>query len=177
MKKSNLVYLSVFLSSIALLFTIQTTWKYSVPPAIQNPIKKYAAVEAYIVQKWKVDPKLANKVILEAKKHSQPIFPKKEDVLAIIAIESGFKTSATSSANAKGLMQVLYKPTTFDVSANMADGVFLLKDYYSKFNNINATIQSYNVGIGAYKRGSRNLDYLSKYYEEREIFKSLLQGQ
>ena len=150
--------------------------EYEMPFTITNPVNKYGAVEQYIIRKWNTDPNLAKQVVLEAKKHCKDTFPKKEDILAIIAVESGFKTAAVSTAKAKGLMQVLYKPTTFDIKQNIADGTFLLKDYYKQLNNVNATIQSYNVGINAYKKGSRNLEYLSKYYEEKENFKSLLQG-
>lgn len=172
------IFFAVVLFVLASVFMINKygDTKYGIPFSLKNPINKYAPVEAYIINRWKTEPLLAKQVVLEAKKHSEPIFPKKEDILAIIAIESAFKTQAVSTASAKGLMQILYKPSTFDITQNIADGTFLLRDYYKKLNNINATIQAYNVGISAYKKGSRNLDYLSKYYEERETFKVLLQG-
>lgn len=177
MTKTNTFFIVLFICSLLVGYKIvYPNVSYKIPLHITNPINKYQAVEAYIVYKWNTEPYLAKKVVQEAKIHSNPDFPRKEDILAIIAIESGFKTAAVSTANAKGLMQILYKPSTFDINQNIADGTFLLRDYYKKLNSVNATIQSYNVGINAYKKGTRNLDYLSKYYEERENFKSLLQG-
>lgn len=177
MTKTNTLFTVLLLGSLVVGFkTISSNDYFGIPDKISNPINKYAAAEAYIINKWNTEPLLARQVILEAKKHSNPDFPRKEDILAIIAIESGFKTSAVSTAKAKGLMQVLYKPTTFDITQNIYDGTFLLKDYYKKLSNISATIQAYNVGIGAYKQGNRNHEYLEKYYYEKENFKSLLQG-
>lgn len=129
---------------------------------------KYHSVEYYISDKWSVDPKLVRSIITEADKQASPSFPNTYDVLAIIAIESAFNPLAISKANAIGLMQILYKPSSFITSINIKDGIDLLVNYNSRLNNIDATIQSYNLGIGNYLNGKRNLDYLSKFKRERE---------
>lgn len=124
---------------------------------------KILKLTVYIINKYKVKTSLAEDIV----RHAHTLgdskgFPSPTDILAIIAIESSFNKNIVSKANAKGLMQVLYKKTLFDVYTNMGDGVFLLKDYRSKLSK-DATIQAYNLGIGSYYRGKRNYKYLDKF--------------
>lgn len=117
----------------------------------------------YIKNKWKLDPRTAETVVKKAFKYGHKHqFPTAVDILAIIAIESSFNVHAVSKSKAKGLMQVLYKPTTFDINTNISDGVWLLKEYNSKLT-VDGTIQAYNLGIGNYSKGMRNTDYLIKF--------------
>lgn len=94
-------------------------------------------------------------------------FPRKTDVLAIIEIESNFKSKAVSSAGAKGLMQVLYKKTTTDKD-NIIAGVALLREYRKRLGSEEAAIHAYNVGIGNYNKGRRVSQYYNKYVKAKK---------
>lgn len=114
----------------------------------------------------------AKQIVSTALIYSRPTtFPTVYDTLAIIATESHFNQYAVSSTGAKGLMQVLYKATSFDIERNINDGVSLLQEYKDKVGSEDAAVQSYNVGIGAYIAGSRNQDYLTKFKAERKKLK------
>jgi hypothetical protein len=93
-------------------------------------------------------------------------FPCETDVLAIIAIESSFQEKATSSANAKGYMQILYVKT-HTVEENIKAGVWLLKDYHRRLGSVEAAVQAYNVGLGNYRKGMRNKKYYDKYIKAK----------
>jgi soluble lytic murein transglycosylase-like protein len=83
-----------------------------------------------------------------------------ELVRAVIQVESGFSPRAVSSANAKGLMQLL--PATaqrmqvediFDPRQNIYGGVRYLRILANLFNgDLNLTIAAYNAGEGAVLR-------------------------
>lgn len=175
MKKSTVVYAAV---AVAALFyysnTHIPTWNYRVPFEVVAPKPKYIELQNYLVHRYKIDEYKAQYIIQNSLKYSNNTFPRLEDTLAIIAIESAFDLSAVSTANAKGLMQILYKKTSFNISDNIVDGTKLLKEYYRHFGNIDATVQAYNVGIGAYKQGQRNQAYLAKFKQEKKKFKELI---
>jgi len=132
---------------------------------------KYKELQYYVAERYNIYPSQAKNIINWAYAYSIYEFPRPYDTLAIIAIESSFKQYAVSSAKAKGLMQILYKPASFDIATNILDGTLLLKEYFDRTRNISSTIQSYNVGITAYTKGTRNKEYLNKFLIEREIFK------
>lgn len=120
-------------------------------------------VSSYLSIKYKQDINEIKDIIKTVHKHGNTKqFPTTIDILAIIAIESSFNKYAVSSANAKGLMQILYKKSSFEPEDNISDGVWLLKDYKSKLS-VEGTIHAYNVGIGNYMAGIRNFEYLNKF--------------
>lgn len=124
---------------------------------------KIDKISSYLSTKYKRDIKEIKEVVKVAYKYGHKHhFPTHIDILAIIAIESSFNKYAVSSANAKGVMQVLYKRSSFNLEDNVSDGVWLLKDYKAKLP-VEGAIQAYNVGIGNYKSGMRNIDYLNKF--------------
>ena len=138
---------------------------------ISNP-REVAELSDFIKRKWKrLSLSEAKQIIVTANTLSdKKSFPRKEDILAIVAIESSFNKHAVSSANARGLMQVLYKPTTHDIHHNMVDGVCLLKDYFRILKSEKAAITAYNVGIGNYLQGMRNDEYYNKYVMAKRLF-------
>jgi hypothetical protein len=120
-------------------------------------------------------PKVVVAEVLNYAKHkADSEFPRTSDVLAIIAIESSFKLDAKSSVGAKGLMQVLYKKTHYDIEHNMTDGIALLRDYKKQLGSEAAAVQAYNIGIGNYLKGMRNAQYLAKFTREQTNFKRML---
>lgn len=109
--------------------------------------------------------KIVNTALIQA----NPVFPTVYDILAIIAIESKFNITAQSStSSAKGLMQVLYKKTSFDIEQNISDGVNLLINYKQTLGSTTAVVQAYNLGIGGYLNGGRNQDYLNRFQQEKQ---------
>lgn len=92
-------------------------------------------------------------------------FPKVVDILAIALIESTFNERAQNKVS-KGIMQVNHGP--WELFANVQAGVKLLREYYEILGSIPATVQAYNVGIGAYLKGKRVPSYLAKWRKAHE---------
>jgi membrane-bound lytic murein transglycosylase MltF len=93
-----------------------------------------------------------------AEKYADPVFPKKEDILAVMGIESHHKNGLKSKAGALGLMQVDPKawkldPTKLktDKEYNIKNGVMVLKTLYDKFGDKESAIKAYNVGARGLK--------------------------
>ena len=120
---------------------------------------------SHISNRYGIQLEKAEEIVEVAKVAADDEFPTHTDILAIVAIESKFKQYAKNkNSRAKGLMQILYKPSSFEVQKNMEDGTNLLKTYDRLLKgNKDATIQAYNVGIGAYLAGKRNKDYLNRF--------------
>lgn len=143
------------------------------PEVKAKPISfEHVKLTEYISTKYKINTNRAKEIILIAKEHSNESFPKFHDVLAIIAIESSFNIHAVSYAKARGLMQILYKKSSFDPKLNILDGTQLLKEYHTRLHSVDAAVQSYNVGIGNFKKGMRNLNYLRKFKQQKEEIKN-----
>jgi soluble lytic murein transglycosylase-like protein len=141
------------------------------PPIYEIQKEKLAL---YISKKYKVHKANAKLIVDKAFEHSNPIeFPTPIDTLAIIAIESSYKIYAVSKVGAKGLMQILYKPSSFLIDENIKDGVALLKDYKKATGSIPATIQAYNIGIGNYNRNIRNEEYFNKYKQAKKELENI----
>lgn len=141
-------------------------------------VDPYTKKEHVLIEKTSkahaVPKALVAEVLNSAKHKATAEFPRTSDVLAIVAIESAFKLDAKSSVGAKGLMQVLYKKTHFDIEHNMSDGIALLREYKRQLGSESAAIQAYNVGIGNYLKGARAPDYLAKFTREQTNFKRML---
>lgn len=120
----------------------------------------------HISKKYKVKKSNIRVIVKKVSGLVDAKFPRKDDVLAIIEIESNFKTNAKSSSGAKGLMQVLYKKTNSD-SDNILAGVELLREYRLRLGSDEAAVHAYNVGIGAFIRGKRSKPYYKKYLEAK----------
>lgn len=122
----------------------------------------------HISNKYGVESDKVELIVNTANEHSDDKFPTSTDILAIIAIESKFNQYAKAKgSSAKGLMQVLYKPTSYNIEDNIADGTNLLKKYAEVLPR-DAVIQAYNVGIGAYLSGVRNTSYLVKFKQAKK---------
>ena len=116
----------------------------------------------YISDKYSLSSLKVENIVAKVTGLVDAKFPRKTDVLAIIEIESNFKSKAVSSAGAKGLMQILYKKTTTDKD-NIVAGIALLREYRRRLGSEEAAIHAYNVGIGNYKKGLRVSNYYAKY--------------
>jgi soluble lytic murein transglycosylase-like protein len=87
-------------------------------------------------------------------------------IKAVVANESGFDASATSSADAQGLMQLM--PGTaasvgvgdpYDPQQNVAGGTKYLRGLLQRFGgDVPLALAGYNAGPGAVERGSIGTD-------------------
>lgn len=99
----------------------------------------------------------------EIQKYSNEYGVDPKVVLAIMRVESNFKTDATSKVNAKGLMQVLpdtakHVAKLLNIDANSIDlndaetnikiGTYYIKYLMQNFSNIDTVYAAYNGGIG-----------------------------
>jgi hypothetical protein len=129
----------------------------------------------------RTDPNLAQQVAQYAVKYEHDDFPKAEDIVAVVAIESIFNPKATSKLKqdpAKGLMQVRHgvwkhkirNEDMTKVSNQIKHGADILAHYYDVLQDKNEAIMAYNVGLTAVLKGRENKKYLSKYYREKQAF-------
>jgi len=144
----------------------------------QKRLQKLSAAAAQKYQK--ADPKMIVKIVKLAKKHEDPVFPRAEDILATIGVESSFNPKAKSNLPkdpAIGLMQVrpeiwgISPSELSDVESQIKHGVVILKKKYNRFKGDKIkTIHAYNVGITGVLQGRRNENYVQKWNRERELY-------
>ena len=129
----------------------------------------------YIDYNYNVSRELSEKIVKIAFKYGNKTqFPTAIDILTIIAIESAFDVRAESrKTKARGLMQILYKKSSFDIHKNIEDGVWLLNDYADRLSKPEAAIHAYNVGIGNYRKGIRNQKYVKKFKKIKKILENI----
>lgn len=128
-----------------------------------------------IAKKYRVDLELVQQVVNLAYEYEDEKFPKAQDILAIIGVESSFNPDSKSGLRkdpALGLMQV--RPGVWNINPENLDsvesqiryGVAILKRYYKKLGNAEDAIQAYNLGLTKFRRGARNTRYVAKYQQE-----------
>jgi soluble lytic murein transglycosylase-like protein len=78
---------------------------------------------------------------------------------AIIASESAFDSQATSSAGARGLMQLMPQTAaalgvtdSYDAAQNVAAGTRYLRSLLDRFGNVELAVAAYNAGPDAVRR-------------------------
>ena len=130
-----------------------------------------AKIAEAIYKRFKCQEDVALLAVQYAEEFAHKDFPRKQDLLAIIAIESSFNPSAEFKGS-KGVMQVLVKTHRaritgeFDLREQIRVGASILREYYEITGGKQAAVMSYNVGIGSYKRGARPEKYFGKYRKE-----------
>jgi Transglycosylase SLT domain len=135
-----------------------------------------------ILSKYKrIDPKLASQIATLAKKYEKPIFPKAEDLLTIVGIESAFNPKAVSQLKkdpAIGLTQI--RPGVHKMDARKLGGDIeqqiqksseILDQYNKGLKDPEAAIIAYNAGYGAYEKGKYNQNYINKFNKEKQLYK------
>jgi soluble lytic murein transglycosylase-like protein len=127
-----------------------------------------------IIDNWKLDPVKAKNIVDIASRHAKPDFPQTHHLLAIAAIESGFRERAVSKLKkdpAVGAMQI--RPGVWKIDRNelmTLDGAFkhgsrILHDYYKQTGDMESAIKAYNIGITAHKKGQRT-EAADRYHEK-----------
>ncbi|MBW6410521.1 lytic transglycosylase domain-containing protein [Clostridium weizhouense] len=100
-------------------------------------------------------------------------------ILGIIKQESDFNPSITSSAGAKGLMQLMPEncksngvDDPFNIEQNIEGGVKLLKGYMNQYNgNLEMALMAYNGGPGTMqRRGVTSSEHLYKMPKETQNY-------
>lgn len=134
-----------------------------------------------VVKKYKIDYDLASEIVTLTKKHEKKSFPRAEDLLAIIGIESSFNPHAVSGLRydpAVGLTQI--RPNVWGLDAgslksNIEQQISTSSDILSKYNrhlnNKEDAVHAYNVGLTAFQRGDYNPNYVSKFSNERQLYR------
>lgn len=130
-----------------------------------------------IVDRYNIDRELAHSVAQAADNHQYADFPKAEDIIAIVAIESSFNPKAKSKLKkdpAYGLTQIRHQvwkkqignDDMSNVDNQIRHGAAILAHYYARTKNKDKAIMAYNVGITAALRGKKNEEYLRRYNHE-----------
>lgn len=150
---------------------------------VELPPDKIAEAGQQISEKWGVDLDFAKQVVATASATADKRFPRTEDVLAVVAVESGFNPKA-ENAGAYGLMQIQYnhhkervdsKTDLFDPLQNMRAGVKILNEYFHGVNqDPDSAVLAYQAGIGGLFKGEARAEYLAKFKRERAWFKKIL---
>ena len=101
-----------------------------------------------------------------ATKYEYADFPKREDILAVIQVESRFDPKA-HNRKSQGLMQV--NNGGFEVEGNIKKGSALLHSCYKETGSEKGALLCYNVGLGGYKRGHGKVAYFKKVREAKAL--------
>ena len=164
--------------------TNQPETQRTVQPAVSTQKEKQPQQDIFkslnaAASKYSVDPQLFSRIVSAARKHAHPDFPRVDDIIAIIGVESSFQPNAVSGLKkdpARGLMQIrpgvwkIPPHELMDIEKNIKYGSKILRKYYERLGDKEAAIQAYNVGITAFRRGKTNERYLQKYkIEKRNI--------
>lgn len=136
--------------------------------------KRVAKLSGFISDRYNISDEDAREIVKLAHKYERPDFPRAEDILAIISIESSFNKDAVSKLRrdpARGLMQVrpgvwgIDKAALSDAEAQIHHGAQILDKYYHKLKDKEAAIRAYNIGLTHYLKG-RMVDAADRYSEK-----------
>jgi hypothetical protein len=136
-----------------------------------------------VVDKYKVTDDFALKVARLAVKHEKPTFPKAEDILSVIGIESSFKPNVVSGLKhdpAVGLTQI--RPGVWGIDPSKLKGNIenqvkiganILKTYYDKVKSVPDALHAFNIGMTNFmKKKGLNPKYVQKFDAERELYEA-----
>ena len=136
-----------------------------------------------VTKTYRVSGDVVDKVLHYAYRYEKKSFPKAEDILAVIGIESSWNPNAVSNLKsdpAVGLTQI--RPGVWaklvgspeelvDIEKQVKYAAEILHTYYKETKNADDAIIAYNAGIGAWSKGRYTLKYLTKFQAERDIYR------
>lgn len=174
--------------ALGTLLSPNSTFQHQVPtPSIEQAAKpsvfelEVSKLADTILSKYRISPELATKVATLAKQNEKATFPTAKDILAIVGIESSFIPNSVSGLKkdpAIGLMQV--RPKVWGLNPNalhgnmelqVKTGADILNKYYNLLGNKEDAVHAYNVGLGNFRRGKHNIDYVHDYKNELRMYK------
>jgi hypothetical protein len=124
---------------------------------------------------------LIQRVVNAATRFADGNFPLRNDILAIIAVESSFNPFASYNGS-KGLMQIqtfshkreLADRNPYNIEANIEIGASILRQYSIMLHgNERAAVLAYNCGIGNYQHHHYKTIYYKKYLAELNFIRSI----
>lgn len=149
-------------------------------PQIPNPGDqlRQSQLTNNIARHYRVNRDLVADVVQLAFEYERQDFPKAEDILAVIGVESSFNPESVSGLRrdpARGLMQV--RPGIWDIDPDHLEdienqikyGAEILSRYYRRLKDPEAALQAYNLGITRFRRGDRNPRYVDKFTQVRNV--------
>jgi len=147
----------------------------------QEEKQRVAELTKTVLEKYRISPKKAEEIVGLAIKHEKTVFPKAEDLLAIIGIESSFDPNSISNLKhdkAVGLTQI--RPKVWGIhAADLKDnldkqvslGADILDKYHRKLGSKDKAIHAYNVGLTNFRHSKGlNPGYVLKWKNELERY-------
>lgn len=143
---------------------------------LETPAQNSALVK-YVSTRFKVSEKAAKDIIELASKYAYDTFPKRNDILALIAVESSFNPMAKSKG-CLGLLQIekashkklINGRNLHNPEVNIEVGSKVLNMYYGLTgSNKRGAVLSFNSGIGNYLKHRYKSEYYSKYSSQLNL--------
>lgn len=153
----------------------------SVQQPSENDVTSDDILAIALASKFNKPVAVIKDIIVLATTYAYSDFPKREDILAIIAVESGFNAKAYYKGS-YGLMQLEYSShrkdfkgtSVYNIERNIAAGAGVLHQYYSLLNNNSrSSVLAYNAGIGRFKHGKYKATYYHKYDDQKTYITSV----
>jgi soluble lytic murein transglycosylase-like protein len=149
----------------------------------KKPAAKLNRYASIVSSHYDISAVFAKEVISHANKYSKKTFPRVEDILAVIGIESRWDPGAVSSLKydpAVGLTQI--RPITWakliqdpaellDVENQVKYAAEILHYNFKLTKSPDDAIIAYNVGYGNWLNGKYDLAYFAKFATERDKFR------
>lgn len=185
----RIAWTAVVLITIFNLISIWKIWdikKLHVPPValelnidgVYTPGSASSKLVDQVAARFDIPVERSKEIVTLAKAYEDKTFPTRDDLLAVIAVESSFNPLA-ENAGAYGLMQIQYghhrdkapsKASLYDPWQNIGVGAAILKQYYQILRSREGAIIAYQAGIGSYLAGDFNMDYLDKFNQAKFWF-------
>lgn len=178
----GVLVLIAFIITTNLILSIKTVDFLTDDPSSIQPSEEMVPLEPnyqqLITARYKVDHKLAKRVVETVDRYTDDSFPTKKDMLVLIGIESSFNPQAKSKLRkdaAVGLTQIrpkVWKHLIKDgdelkkVDAQVKYAVKILKSYYRIVGTKDGALLAYNNGLTNYMKGEFSTRYLDKFNKE-----------
>jgi hypothetical protein len=155
-----------------------------VTPEVKSETLSDAKLINALAERFKKPEALIRQVVSEvdnATPSAQGLFPSRNSVLAVIAVESAYNPRA-SYKGSQGLMQINVKAhskslrgkSPFDIRTNIKLGVGILLGYFQLLgNNERNTLLAYNAGIGSFLKHRYKIEYYRRYLKELSYIQSI----
>lgn len=153
---------------------------------IYNPNRP---LQDLLIQKFNLSQEFASRIVRLAKQNEYPDFPKVEDILAIIEIESSYRPEAIYMG-CYGLMMIQKKSHMSKLAdeytngnkggilnpeVNISIGAKVLNEYFNILNrDKKATTLAWNSGVGNYQKKRYNIKYYLSYQEKVKKYRQAL---
>jgi hypothetical protein len=150
----------------------------------KDPSRSDARLVHALAERFHKPETLIQRVVAAATNSAHEGFPSRDDILAIIAVESGFNPQARYKGS-HGLMQVQMSSHRKDlqgrsisgVEYNVALGSDILYGYYMALGcDKRGAVLAYNAGIGSYLMHHYKPKYYVRYRQQLAVIKEIQQA-